>query len=337
MSTMASNKVAFLDKAGNPFRIAEAPIPSPGPNEIVVKNHAIALNPLDHIQYTKGIMVKSYPAVLGSDVAGDVYAIGSDVTRFKKGDRVVGHAWGLLTGKPTDGAFALYTNLPAENCASIPEGIPYKNAAVLPLAIDTACSGLFEPDGLNLKWPHENTEPTGKTVIVYGASSSVGSMAVQLATLAGYQVLGIASQKNAEFVKLAGADKFFDYNDNRIVENIVKALDPTSLIGVFDAIGMDDSHDILVDVLKQVGYTGMYVTTKQSPHDLPRVIGSKRMFGIGEFSFPLWRNFVSTELQSGRLKCLPKPEVIGQGLDKIQAGLDQLGKGVSAKKLVVEL
>ena len=334
---MTSNKVAFLDEVGKPFRIAKASIPTPGPNEIVVKNHAIALNPLDHVQYTKGIMIKSFPAVLGSDIAGEVYAVGSDVTRFKKGDGAVGHAWGLLTGKTTDSAFALYTNLPAGNCARIPEHISYTDAAVLPMAIDTACSGLFQSDGLNLKWPHESTEPTGKLIIVYGASSSVGSMAVQLAHLAGYRVLAIASRKNADLVKLAGADMFFDHNEPGVISEICKAIDPALLVGVFDAIGTPASHSILVPLFDKLDYNGKYVTTKATPENLPQGVYSKRMFGLGEFSFPLWQNFVTDALRSGKLKCLPKPEAVGQGLDKIQAGIDQLGKGVSGKKLVVEL
>lgn len=336
-SRMASNKAAFFDKTGIPLRIGDAPIPQPGPDDIVVKNYAVAINPVDFYQWSTGAMIKNYPAVLGHDVAGEVYDVGSSVTKFKKGDRVAGQAWGFKTGQPQDGAFALYSNIPSKNSASLPESIAFKDAAVLPLAIDTAATGLFLAESLDLPWPEENSKPIEKTIIVYGASSSVGSMAVQLAKAAGARVIGVASKVNADFVKEAGADLALDYRDPNVIEDAVKSIDKSSFVGIYDAIGNEASHKIVVPIFERIGGKSRYATTRATPDNLPKDVSRYRIVGMGEHVFPIWKTFVADALQSGKLKCLPRPEVVGTGLESLQTGVERMGKGVSATKLVIEL
>jgi NADPH:quinone reductase-like Zn-dependent oxidoreductase len=87
---MAQNMAAWLEDKGVPLRVADAPMPVPGSDDIVIKNHAIAINPLDWHMQDSGIFVKHWPAILGCDIAGEVYGVGQNVTRFKKGDRVIG-------------------------------------------------------------------------------------------------------------------------------------------------------------------------------------------------------------------------------------------------------
>jgi NADPH:quinone reductase-like Zn-dependent oxidoreductase len=89
MST-PQNLAAWLTKAGSPLEVKPAPLPVPGPGEIVVKNSAIAINPVDCHMADIGIFVQEFPTILGNDVAGEVYAVGHDVKVFKKGDRVIG-------------------------------------------------------------------------------------------------------------------------------------------------------------------------------------------------------------------------------------------------------
>ena len=86
----AQNLGAWINKAGFPLEVKPAPLPIPGPGEIVVNNSAIAINPVDCHMADIGIFVKEFPAILGNDVAGEVYDIGPDVKVFKKGDRVIG-------------------------------------------------------------------------------------------------------------------------------------------------------------------------------------------------------------------------------------------------------
>ena len=84
------NQAAWLHKADTPLEVGDAPLQTAGAGEIVVKNAAVAINPLDTHQQDAGVFVQQWPTVFGCDVAGEVYEVGPDVTRFKKGDRVIG-------------------------------------------------------------------------------------------------------------------------------------------------------------------------------------------------------------------------------------------------------
>ena len=84
------NKAAWLKKANTPLQVEAAPLPSAGPGEIVVKNAAVAINPLDCHMQDAGVFVQQWPTVIGCDIAGEVYEVGSHVDRFRKGDRVIG-------------------------------------------------------------------------------------------------------------------------------------------------------------------------------------------------------------------------------------------------------
>lgn len=84
------NRAAFLDAKDTPLRVADAPMPVAGPGEIVIRNHAIAINPVDWHMQDAGVFVQEWPAILGSDVAGEVFAVGEGVERFRVGERVVG-------------------------------------------------------------------------------------------------------------------------------------------------------------------------------------------------------------------------------------------------------
>lgn len=87
---MSANKAAWLVKANSPLEVGEAPLPKAGPGEIVVKNAAIAINPLDCHMQDSGVFIQQWPAIFGCDVAGVVYEAGPDVQRFKKDDRIIG-------------------------------------------------------------------------------------------------------------------------------------------------------------------------------------------------------------------------------------------------------
>lgn len=85
---MASNQAAYLDEAGARMSIRDSPMPQADANGIVIKNKALAINPVDWKIQDHGIFVKKFPIVLGCDVAGEVIEVGKDVKRLKKGDRV---------------------------------------------------------------------------------------------------------------------------------------------------------------------------------------------------------------------------------------------------------
>lgn len=103
---MPSNTAAWLVAAkSKPLELKAAPYTPPGENEIVVKNAAVSVNPLNWKLQDFAILPLEYPTILGSDIAGTVEEVGSSVSRFKKGDRLLGHAMGLATKKALDGAF----------------------------------------------------------------------------------------------------------------------------------------------------------------------------------------------------------------------------------------
>ncbi|KAF7198413.1 Dehydrogenase orsE [Pseudocercospora fuligena] len=336
-----SNQAAWIDKEPrNPLRVGPADIPVPGDEDIVVKNHAIAINPVDWKIQDYGIFVQNWPFVLGTDVAGEVHAVGKNVTKFKKGDRVLGHAISLATQKSEDGAFQLYTRIQSSFAAKIPESISYTEGAVLPLAIDTAGHGLYaKKDGFfGLPYPSLEPKSIGKTIVVWGGSSSVGALAVQLATASGVKVVAVASKHNHEFVKKLGASEAIDYNDPNVVDDVVKAVKAAGgdFIGVYDAISLESSFKHVVPIAEKLG-GGTVSTTLPGPENKPSSIKFGNVFAIDAVNHPLWENYVTPALEQGKLRAVPEPLVIGKGLESVQKGLDKNKAGVSAKKVVVEL
>src|ERR1700753_3181992 len=110
---MPVNTAAWINAAGAPLAVGPAPYTPPADDQIVVRNHAVAVNPLEWIIQVAGSLTYrwlKYPAVLGSDVAGEVVETGRAVTRFQVGDRVLGHAVGTDkdSNHPAEGAFQHY-------------------------------------------------------------------------------------------------------------------------------------------------------------------------------------------------------------------------------------
>ena len=101
-NTVASNKAAWITEAkANPLKVDHASQPIPGPDEVVIKNSALAINPVDWKIQDYGMFIQNYPNILGTDVAGEVHEVGSDVKNFKKGDKVLRYV-GLVLGVPND-------------------------------------------------------------------------------------------------------------------------------------------------------------------------------------------------------------------------------------------
>jgi NADPH:quinone reductase-like Zn-dependent oxidoreductase len=135
MSTMPTNTAAWINTPKmKPLEIKEAPLGNPAENQILVKNHAIALNPIDCKLQNLAIYPLEYPTILGQDVAGEVVAIGPNVTRFKVGDRVTGLTAGFATKQNDEKAFQSYTILRTYLVSEIPQSLSYEDAVVLPLA-----------------------------------------------------------------------------------------------------------------------------------------------------------------------------------------------------------
>jgi NADPH:quinone reductase-like Zn-dependent oxidoreductase len=375
MIAMPSNNALWLPAKRGDFKIGPAPYTPPRANEIVVKNRAVAINPVDWLMPVIGNLAFpwiKYPTIVGSDVAGDVVEVGAAVARFKPGDRVLGHAVGLDKSRnnPAEGAFQDYTVLREHMAAPIPDAMPYENAAVLPLGLSTAACGLFEKDMLALVHPSIFPEPTGKTLLVWGGSTSVGSNAIQLAVAAGYEVIATASPRNFDYVRKLGAAQAFDYASKTVVADVVRAFKGRTSAGAI-AIGAG-SADPCIDIVhaceghkfvataspsvsfdkapKGRGRTLFMIptiarmlasTTALAVKTRSRKIGTKFIFGSSlvenEVSRAIYVDFLPKALVSGRYVAAPDPLIVGRGLEGLFAGLEAQQKGVSARKVVVTL
>lgn len=192
-----------------------------------------------------------YPWIFGVDVAGEIFQLGSEVTRFKVGQRVIGHCDSILTNLITHAGFQSYTICREILVAEVPDELPLANAAVLPLSVSTATSALFVYQGLSL--PSPDLKPTGKTIILWGGSSSCGSSAIQLAVASGYKVVTTASSANAKYVKSLGATFVFDHNNSNIVGDIVNIFGKETFGGIVDCIGSDTTQLHCADILSRLG------------------------------------------------------------------------------------
>lgn len=340
-SAMAANTAAWLSAAkAHPFDVKSAPLWKPEENEILVKNRAVAVNPVDGSLQTKAWWPFTYPTILGQDVAGEVVGVGPNVTRFKLGDRVVGHAVGMATKRNQDNGFQAYTILQTNMASPLPDHISFDRAAVLPLGLSTAASGLFQDDFLKLQLPtHPRPTSTGQTVLIWGGSGSVGSNAIQLAVAAGYEVITTASTKNFGFVKKLGASQVFDYHSPSIGDELVVALQGKTLAGAMDCIGFSATPITVDVVLKATG--NKLVATVKGGFQPPEGVTVKSVFGTtikdNHVGKAIYEDFLPQALKIGTFTPAPEPLIAGQGLESVQAAVDLQAKGTSAQKVVVTL
>ena len=368
-----SNRAAYLVATKqSPLEVRSAPYTKPGPGEITIRNHAVATNPLDFIKQTAGDLLYDwvkYPIILGSDVAGEVVEVGKGVTRFKVGDRVVGHSVGMAKKHNSKAlcGFQEYVNLLTHMTAQIPESLQYEHAAVIPLGLSTAACALYEKDQLGLQYPSSPAaKPKGKTVLIWGGSTSVGVNAIQLAVASGYDVIATCSPRNFDMVKRLGAVEAFDYNSPTVVQDIQKAFQGRTAAGAL-SIGngsampciailgackgdrvltmatfpMDPMNLPKTFVMPRVGYT--FMTGMASIWIKGKRNGVRHQFVIGdtladnEVGPLIYEQFLPKALADGTFVPAPEPQVVGHGLEQIQRTLDLHVKGVSAKKLIVTL
>jgi NADPH:quinone reductase-like Zn-dependent oxidoreductase len=369
---MPENQAAWLNASkAYPLEVRSAPYTSPAANEIVIKNRAVAINPIDWMLQQNGTTLMfnwlKYPFILGSDVAGEVVEIGSDVKRFKVGDRVASTTLGTdpNRNRPADGAFQTYPILVEHMTTPIPESMSFEQASVLGIGFSTAATALFQNDLLNLQLPTPKTEPKHKTVLIWGGSTSVGLNAIQLAVAAGYDVITTTSPKNFALVKELGAGQAFDYNSPTVVNDIIAALKGKTVAGAI-SMGSRSAESCMSILAKSHGNKFIAMATYPMPEKPPThfpvlqtalsfiswnttwffrgLLGgvkSKFIFGtslaFNDIGKAMWEDFLPTALAEGRF--VPKPDVlkVEGGLEMVQEALEIQKKGVSAKKVVLSL
>ena len=339
MTDTVINEAAWQRATGEALHLAPADMPQPGPGEILIRNAAIGLNPLDWILQEHAILPwLDYPAILGSDVAGEVAAVGSQVARFKAGDRVLGQAVGTTVNAPAQGAFQRHTIVLEHMAAPIPDSMAFTDAAVLPLGLGTAASGLYGRAQLALDPPSLSPVPRAEVVLVWGASSNVGCNAVQLAVASGYRCIAVASARNAGMLKALGASEVLDHGSATIVDDVVAAVAGKPLAGTLHATG--DMAASFAVVSRCAG-SRKVATTLAPIEDRPAEVDAGHIFGTSlkddEVGPMIYRDFLPLALASHAYAAMPPARVVGQGLEDLQSALQMLKAGVSAAKIVVAL
>jgi NADPH:quinone reductase-like Zn-dependent oxidoreductase len=203
----------------NVMKFERIPRPDPGRGEVLVKVEAAGVGPWDGwIRAGKGALPEPLPLTLGSDLAGEVVAVGPGVSRPRVGEQIYG-----VTNSRFVGAYAEYALASAAMVSSKPASLSYIEAAGVPVVAVTARQALFDQAKLT----------TGQTVVIHGAAGSVGAYAVQLARQAGLHVIATASAEDAAHVRELGADTVIDYRTGRF-EDSVRGAD-----AVIDLVGGD--------------------------------------------------------------------------------------------------
>lgn len=205
-------------KYGSPEVIAQVTVatPTPKPTEVLVRIYATTVSAGDwrarSLKMPKGLglmgrLVFGFTGprkpILGTEFSGVIEAVGADVTRFQPGDAVIGFPGASF------GAHAEFITMPAEGkLVAKPENITFEEAAAIPFGATTAYDFLVNKAKLQ----------RGETVLINGASGSVGSACVQIAKHLGAHVTAVCSGGNAEMVRSLGADRVIDYRTQDVIE-----------------------------------------------------------------------------------------------------------------------
>ena len=258
----------------------DAPRPTAGPGEVLIRVHATTVNPFDcaaRAGYMQSYFSYTFPLIMGTDVAGTIEELGEGATGFAVGDSVYAR-----TGVFRDGANAEYTVAFVSDVALKPPSLDYIHAAALPHVTLTAWQALYELANLS----------EGQTVLIHAAAGGVGHMAIQLAKLRGAKVIGSAS-KHLDFIKELGADETFDYATAHF-EDIVKDVDV-----VLDLIG-GETQERSWKVLKP---GGILVSTIQPPsEETAAAHGVRQGFVVSAPPVAQTLTEVSAMVESGQIK-----------------------------------
>jgi NADPH:quinone reductase-like Zn-dependent oxidoreductase len=244
------NAVVFKKYGGvDVLKYETIDVPTLVGNQVLIRVKYASVNPVDWkvrngiARVLTGIVKpKSKFQILGADIAGEIEAVGSAVSRFEKGDKVCA----ILGGIP-GGGYAEQVAVDVSQVALMPQSLDFQKAAALPLAGLTAFQAL-----------KMGNIQANQNVLINGASGGVGIFAVQIAKAKGANVTAVCSERNANFVRSLGADKVIDYNK----KDFTKASEKYDII--YDAVGKSS----LLKCKSVLSKSGVYITTMPEPISL---------------------------------------------------------------------
>jgi len=341
------HQAVILPQKGGPLSVGDRATPEPGPNEILIQVKAVALNPVDYYQRDFGMPpVPSYPAVIGSDVAGIVTKVGSNVSNAPApGSRAIAFASSFYEdGSPDHGAFQQYVLARSEGVIALPDALSFKEGAIFPLAVLTALSG-WTTIGipLNTKYTPQDKE----AVLIWGGASSVGTFAVQSAKSMGFTVYTTASPKHHEYLKKLGADAVFDYKASDVVSQIIHTVKKDGVTLRTANCVVQGSLQPTLDVLKATKGDEIAKVAHTAPllPGAPTLDGAEIKFNLppmdpaerNEHMYKCFHVWLQSGLKSGTVVPSPRFQVETGGLEGLNKALDTLKVGVSGTKIVVKV
>lgn len=323
--------------------------PEPGSNEILVEAKSIAINPVDYSQRDMGLPpIPSYPAVVGSDVAGVVVKVGTNVRANapKPGSRVIAFASAFYNGGSQDhGAFQKFVLSRSECVLPLPDNISFDNGAILPLAVLTALSS-WTSIGISLDTKHSPQDK--QAVLIWGGASSVGTIAIQSAKLMGFTVYTTASPRNHAYLQQElGANRVFDYGTSHVVSQITDAVRKDGVHLNTACCVVRGALQSVLDVLKVTKGSG----TAKVAHapvllpDAPALEGVEVIFVMPPIDasarsahiYKCFNVWLLQGLASGAVIPSPQVQIAAGGLEGLNKALDTLKAGVSGSKIVVNV
>ena len=292
-------KAAQISKVGGPdvFALVDLPDPRVGPNDILIRQDAIGLNFIDTYRRT-GLYPVTLPAVLGSEGAGMVEAVGAAVTRFKVGDRAA-YAGGL-------GGYAEKVALAADRAVPIPAAVSNKDAAAAMLKGMTA-------EFLTRIWPLE----TGDAVLVHAAAGGVGGILTQWLKHLGMLVIAtVGTEEKARIAKANGCDHVLLTDHDDIAKAVRQITDGAGVKVVYDSVGKATFDASLASLAKR----GLFVSFGNSSGPVPPV-APLRLSQAGSLFMtrPTLFDYIATTAELDR-SAAALFEVIGSGAVKIDIG-----------------
>lgn len=234
------------DQSIDRLQIAEVEKPTPAPDQVLIRIHAAGLNPVDYKVVEGGVPAWTYPHTLGLDVAGEIVAVGDNVTAWRVGDRVSGH--GDLT---KNGCFAEFIAVPTYQLARIPDNVSYETAASLLCGALTAYTAVERKPNLT----------NVKTVLVHAGAGGVGSIAIQLAKLHGLEVYTTVSTGKVKYVQQLHPVAVIDYRQEDVDARLDQLTDGRGVDLIIDTVGKTEAERDL----GRLAYNGTLVTIVDVP------------------------------------------------------------------------
>lgn len=331
-------KAVVFKEHGGPEKLTVEDLPTPtiGTGEVLVRVKACALNHLDiWIRQGNPAYPIPLPHVSGSDIAGVVEQVGAQVEGVTVGARVVVSpglsCWKCenclagrdnfcstfgIVGAKTHGGYAEYVKAPFRNVLPMPENLPFEQAAAFPLVSVTASHMLFALAGLQ----------HGETVLIMGAGSGVGSMAIQLAKLAGSRVITtVGSDEKIPKAVVLGADAVINHSKEKVAERVKLLTEGKGVDVVIEHIGPEVWETCLASLAKggrlitcgattgaevkldlryvysrQFTIKGSYMGTRAELVKAAELVGQKRLISVIDRTYPLQEARAAQELMLSR-------------------------------------